>query len=512
MSRFFVAILGLALALLGWYFPRAGAGARLRIPAAILLDLLLPALGFAIVCAASARPLFAGATILALGGGYAYADRAKRAVLAEPVVFTDVFQALDIFRHPQLALPFPHVGRVLAGVTAALAFFAGLFLWEAPAWRESLWPLLILLGLTAIGVWLASSASSASLGRALRRLKPLGDPVRDAARFGPLATLLIHGLIARAERAQRRIAPPPMPTPARTRSPTAGPIVLVQCESFFDARRLHPGIPADLLPNFDRLRTTGMQWGGLHVPSWGANTVRTEFEVLTGLTQSQIGMDWFDPYHRFADAPVDSLAWRLKKEGYRTICLHPFDRSFYRRDRVMANLGFDVFLGEEAFADARVRNGYIADGEVARLAATILAEKNPRTFLFLITMENHGPWREGLETRTVELAADMRMPSAEYRSFMCYLEGLKSADAMLETLASALSERGDNGLLGFYGDHLPGFPETFARLGLREPGSDYLLWRTRNAMGLRKDVHARELGATLVMNLRQPSAAAAKFA
>jgi len=66
-------------------------------------------------------------------------------------------------------------------------------------------------------------------------------------------------------------------------------------------------------------------------------------------------LDRFNPYHRFTSVPVSSLAWRLRAEGYRHDRLHPFDRTFYGRDRVMPNLGFDVFLGEEAFAGAQRR-------------------------------------------------------------------------------------------------------------------------------------------------------------
>jgi len=107
--------------------------------------------------------------------------------------------------------------------------------------------------------------------------------------------------------------------------------------------------------------------------------------------EAAIGLDRFNPYHAFARVPLASFVWRLRAERYRTICIHPFDRRFYGRDRILPKLGFDVFLGEEAFAGAARAGVYIADVEVARLGAELLREEGPGTFLFAITMANHGP-------------------------------------------------------------------------------------------------------------------------
>src|SRR5207248_378623 len=84
----------------------------------------------------------------------------------------------------------------------------------------------------------------------LRRLAPSSEPFADSERLGPFAMLLAHTIIARAERARRRAA---LCAPAITRpdGEHATPLVLVQCESFFDARRISPSLPKDLLPGFD---------------------------------------------------------------------------------------------------------------------------------------------------------------------------------------------------------------------------------------------------------------------
>ena len=143
------------------------------------------------------------------------------------------------------------------------------------------------------------------------------------------------------------------------------PLVLVQCELFFDARRASPSIPQTCCRDSMPVWTRAPPSDGSMSPGWGANTMRAEFAVLTGITDQDLGYDRFNPYHAFARAPIASLAWRLRAEGYRTLCLHPFDRGFFHRDLAMPALGFDEFLGRESLGGSR-RPPYFADPELAR--------------------------------------------------------------------------------------------------------------------------------------------------
>jgi len=500
------AVAGLAVACGGWLIPRAVAGAHRYRWRGLWLDAFLPLTVFLLLAALTARPLFAGAISCAMGAGFSYADRAKRRVLAEPVVFTDVFQAFDIFRHPKLALPFPHLGRVLCIVAAAGGLFFAAFRAEPAAWPWSPWIALLPPSLLLVAGWACGGPFNVAAGRALRKLRPVGDPLRDGAELGPFATLLAYAIIARAERAQRQSSAPASAgsSAARRYGAAKVPLVLVQCESFFDARRLHPDLAGLPFAEFDRCRRAAVQWGRLAVPSWGANTVRTEFSVLSGVPPQTLGFDRFNPYHRFARAPVSSLAWRMRAEGYRTVCLHPFDRSFYGRDRVLPNLGFDAFIGEEAFAGAQRINGYVADIEVARMAGEILRQERGRVFLFVITMENHGPWPAPAAGSTVLLPAALQLPDSERSALERYLQSLQNADRMLGHLAEELEELKAGGVMAFYGDHLPSFPGSFEQLGLRDLRSDYLVWRSGAAaraggrIGQHLDIEAHDLGAAIL--------------
>jgi len=488
---------GLVLTGSGWALCRCVARARPRLDRALLVDLAGPFGLFALLFAVTARPLFAGAASLAVFGGYAFADWVKRATLLEPVVFSDMSEFIEIFRHPQLYLPFAGTGLVIGGFVAIVAALGAELLFEPGEWRWSPWPGAILLALLLV-VTIATFRQPClgAVARFARSMGPKGEPFADAKRLGPLAVLPIYGAIARDERGQRRPAPP-APQIGRPRS-TAPPIVLLQCESFFDARRLHPDMPVGLLPAFDRCVRTGIQSGRFGVSGWGAYTVRAEFSALTGLDIGALGFDRWNPYHAFAKVPLPSLAWQLRDEGYRTLCLHPFDKRFYGRRKVMKALGFDEFWGEEHFADGERAGAFIADAELARRAEAILRDGGRGLFLFAITMENHGPWTSPDRDRSLADPAPM-LPdvpgSGELRRF---LHGLKHTDAMLGAICETLAGL-DGGLVAAYGDHLPSLPAALGALGFADSATDYAIWDARaGRRGSRRDIGAHELPAALL--------------
>jgi sulfatase-like protein len=465
--------LGVALAVAGWMIPRLVAGAR-RWSAGTLLDAAPLAFVFGTLLFATGRPIFAGVVALALGGGFAFADRTLRDVLREPVVFTALSELPQLFTHPQLYLPFAGTGLVIGGAATAVLAGLGLLLAEPAAIAAHPLAALALASAAIAGLWrLGCEPWLGVAARGLRRLFPSGEPFADAARLGPVAMLIVHGIIARAERAAR-LARLAAPVGVRERG-LERPVVLVQCESFFDARRAFPGLAREVLAGYDAA-CAGGDHGRLTVPAWGANTTRAEFAVLTGCDDAVLGYDRFNPYHALARGRVGSEAWRLRAAGYRTICLHPFDRRFFRRDLAIPALGFETFLGRETLGGRRTPP-YMSDAELAEHILRTLDEAGPRAFIFAVTMGNHGPWLTGDE-------AD------------AYLAGLRQSDEMIQILVDGLARRGDGALLGFYGDHLPSLPRSFARLGFDDWRSDYAIW-SADGVSRRRDLAAPDLGRAL---------------
>ena len=328
-------IIGAALVAAAWLLPRRIAGARLVPGPQLLLDAAIWFVGAALLMIATGRPLFTGFVVITLSAGFALADHTMRQTLREPVVFCTVSEFPQLFTHPHLYLPFAGPGLVIGGAAAGLAAATCLLLLEPPPVQPEPFAALAMLAfLIALCVLIVREPLLGVTARLLRRLNPTDDPEADAATLGPFGMLFVHGVIARAERTarQRLLAAPAI---LRVGAGPAAPVVIVQCESFFDARRVSPLVPADLLPGFDACCGAAAQFGRLQVPGWGANTMRSEFAVLTGIPESDLGYDRFNPYFALARVPLASQVWRMRRAGYRTICLHPFDRRFFRRDRVL---------------------------------------------------------------------------------------------------------------------------------------------------------------------------------
>ena len=213
-----------------------------------------------------------------------------------------------------------------------------------------------------------------------------------------------------------------------------------------------------------------------------------------------------------AVAPVTSLAWRLRNEGYRTVCLHPFDRGFFRRDLTLTALGFETFLGRESLGGSR-QAPYRPDPDLAHQVLRVLDGTGPRSFIFVITMGNHGPWFEAgppIEAQLRQRFDPSGLPQGG--QFLRYLDGLARSDEMLRILAEGLGPRGRDGVLGFYGDHQPSLPETFGHFGFDEWASDYILVDSAATSARRFDMPADHLPRVILDHLRERNAVAGRRA
>jgi hypothetical protein len=472
---------GLALALLAWWFVLRRGSIATK-PLAVALDALPVLMGFALLLLAIDRPAVSGLVIAVLAAGLFLADLTKRDVLQEPVVFADRSELLEVARHPQLYLPFIAGPALIAGMAAVVLAVLAVLVWlEPPLWDRS-WLAAAASVMAALAVALGAFALPGRIPGVLHRLagfytarlSPTRDPAADIAALGPLTCLLVHATVAADERptrrqqAARRAMPPVAP---------AGPVVLVQAESFFDPARLDPGL-RDILPAYERLRATAALQGQLQVPAWGANTVRTEFAVLSGLPEEALGLDCFNPYDAFATAPgpdIPSLARAMRAAGRHTVFVHPFDLKFYNRRRVLPRLGFDELIGPEAFATAPRRGSYVADEALAEVAAAVLRKHGSQVFMFIATMEAHGPW-DGDGHHQVPLPQRFHGVPGE-TALARWLGHLQGTDQMMAALEDMLlCQAGAPGWLALYGDHQPSMPALFDAIGFTGRQTDYLVW------------------------------------
>ena len=406
----------------------------------------------------------------------ALVNNAKVASLGEPFVFQDYEYFTDMVRYPRLYIPFFGWKNFLTSLVGGLALLyfavsqAGYFLrfdWSTSVFGGG--------GVAVLGlvfIWAAGK-------------KPLivnFDPQQDLRLYGFVACLWRYGVSSR--RLPSVISPfeglsDKSVSSARSPHESLPHMVAVQSESFFDPRGLYPGIRPELLIEYDRIKAQSRVWGSLRVPAWGANTIRTEFSFLTGVDNTLLGAHRFNPYRALVGGwEVLSLPAFLRSVGYRTVCIHPYFKRFYLRDKVMPRLGFDAFLSMERFADARRSGPYIGDAAVADMILETLKSASKPTFVFAVTMENHGP----LHLEKVRPADEGELykasPPENFEDLTVYLRHVQSADAMIGALTAGAAACDRPMELCWYGDHVPIMPKVYARLGTPCGDVEYVLWRS----------------------------------
>jgi len=428
------------------------------------------ALVYATLTLILARPWFATAGASALLLILVQVNNAKMQALREPFVFQDYEYFTDAIRHPRLYIPFLGWGKFL-GAAAGVALAVAIGFWGETApesrldWSGQLGGIAVVLGVGGLLLLVA-------------RVRPLPicfDPHRDMRQLGLLASLWRY---AQEERKPLRMASPFELLMQKAPDGERPHLVAVQSESFFDPRPLFAGIRPDVLSEFDRLKADAVVHGKLKVPAWGANTVRTEFAFLTGIDEPEMGVHRFNPYRAIAAGQgIQSLASYLKRQDYRTVCLHPYPASFYQRDRVLPRLGFDEFLDIREFEGAERFGPYISDAAVADKIASLLGASEGPMFVFAITMENHGPLHLEQVAATDAEAMYFVPPPDGCDDLTIYLRHLRNANQMVGRLRGVLEQCSRPAGLCWFGDHVPILPTVYETLATPQGEVPYVLWR-----------------------------------
>jgi phosphoglycerol transferase MdoB-like AlkP superfamily enzyme len=480
-------VLGLALLLIATTTAMDGAqGLALSgIGVVRLVANALPVLAVtALLWGLTRRPLWSTAVALGLESLLYAASAIKAHAVGEPLTPADVHMLGQLSAgHELFAQYVPHLGWVIAGVIGAAGVLVLGWRWERPrppqahttAWRWTAGSLAVLfLGLVVVakppaswlyqGQRLGFEPWSASHTRQWDGLVTMLALFQAQARHGnPHA----HPAAARAFVAQH-------PDPPSTGAHPLPDIVIVQSESLFDPGILAHTVPG--LPNVDRLEAQG-EHGPLRVPTFGGGTIRTEFEVLTGLPLRMLGQSVTYPYLQMGRRPLPGLISALDQAGYHTWALHGNEAAFWSRTSAFKELGFQSFVDLSQFAaNHRTTDGtYLTDQAMTdELLARLPDQGSPQAVL-AISIEAHGPYTGAVTDPAArdQIPVPAGLTPDETQQFRTYRYHTLHADAQLGRLADALARRSRPTLLIVYGDHLPGLLPFYHQVGFAD-GQDAL--------------------------------------
>ena len=447
----------------------------------IVLQTSLVTIVFLILTLIVQRAIFSGIAVFIFLIILVAVNNAKYKALNEPMVFSDFAMFSQAFKHPRLYFPFLGLLPVILAPVIIIGLIITVLKLEpalAFTWQRIIASVIAILTLYYLSKIIASS------------LKLSFNPEEDNARFGLQNSLYAYTIYALSDKHKQTIKealkispfstnnpPPPFFTNFPKSENSKPNITVIQSESFFDARRLHSSIKKDVLKHFDAICAESAQYGQLKVPAWGANTMRTEFAFLSGIDNKKMELFRFYPYQFLSKLSVSSVASALKDQGYYCVCIHPHPASFFGRDRLFPALGFDEFIDINNFDNPEKFGPYISDQSVTDKIIEVTKEKTDKPlFLFVITMENHGPLH--LEKTTIEEQKTYFSENTleNINDLTVYLRHLKNADKMLKTLTDTFNHSNKAHTLCFYGDHIPSMPNIYSLTNYENHNSDYIIW------------------------------------
>lgn len=253
------------------------------------------------------------------------------------------------------------------------------------------------------------------------------------------------------------------PMPAAPVEQAALPdIIILQSESLFDPSGL-AGVQYDALP---RMRAASHRaWSGnLQVPTFGGGTIRTEFEVLTGLPLAAFAGVRY-PYLQLRRAEIPGLVRELKARDYTTLAIHPNGGAFWNRNDAFRALGFDRFIDGDTFVNSERYGHYVSDAAlVDRIIAELEDDGSPQ-MIMAISIQNHGPYDDvPLGPNAGPAIGLTGLDHSSQRALQTYIAMAEATDAQLARLIQFIEARERRTLLLVYSDHLPPLNRVFAQL------------------------------------------------
>lgn len=272
-------------------------------------------------------------------------------------------------------------------------------------------------------------------------------------------------------------------------------IVMIQLESFFDICDVKKvSFSRDPLPNFHRLQKEYSN-GQLTVPTVGAGTVNTEFEVLTGMSQHDFGVSEYPYKTVLKSKSSESICNDLAQIGYTSHAVHNNTATFYGRNKVFSNLGFDTFTSVEYMNNITLNpNGWAKDDVmVDEILKTLEDDQKKPDFTFGITVQSHGKYND-VKPDSKDPVKVYNAPDGKEASYQYYVNEINEVDRMIGDLVNALDKRKKPTVLVLYGDHLPSLDlsdEDLSDGSLYE--TQYIIWNNYGMKEKNQDLKAYEL-------------------
>ncbi len=223
-------------------------------------------------------------------------------------------------------------------------------------------------------------------------------------------------------------------------------VIVIMSESYADFRTFDQlDIDSSVYAGFDKAASEGYS-GTTITPTYASWTVRSEFELIFGLPVRGINTPNM-PQRLLAEREQPALAQYYKSWGYSTAYVHPFQKTFYSRQRIYGQFGFDKMIfhnddaGETDFTVPIEHFGtYVDDSTVYNQLLDLIQTTDEPMYIHTTTMQNHQPYDQGED------------PNDEFAN---YLKWIEHTNEGITAFLDKLKEVDEPTLVFFVGDHFP---------------------------------------------------------
>lgn len=280
-------------------------------------------------------------------------------------------------------------------------------------------------------------------------------------------------------------------------------VIFVQLESFMDPDEVEGlELSQDAIPVWHALERE-YSTGSLTVPVLGAGTANTEFEVLTGMATRFFGPGEYAYQPHMQTHTAESIAYNLAPLGYTSHAIHNHYGTFYSRNVVYANLGFNTFTSLEYMPlTEQTEQNWAKDSVLTEQVLQALDSTDGRDFVFTVSVQCHGSYPDEPVLAAPAVTVAQCPESSDTYSVEYYVNNLSETDRFIGELIAAVEQRGEPCVVVLYSDHLPAL--NLEQTDLRSCSlyeTQYIIWDNLDLPKRDEDLRAYELSAAVLKQL-----------
>ena len=226
-------------------------------------------------------------------------------------------------------------------------------------------------------------------------------------------------------------------------------LILFMAESFNEI-----AVREDLTPTLYKLVNSGFKFNNFYTPTI-SSTIGGEFQELTGLVAAS---GFLSPWKSGENYFPFGLATAFQDLGYNTFAYHNHTYTFQSRNKYLAALGFDNYLGCRNGLEDRINCNQWPESDVEMIKTTFADYKNSEEpfMVYYVTVSGHGDY--GFNYSAMARKHKDEVANLNYSEKpLAYLAAQIELDKALELLIENLEENGllEDTVIALVGDHYP---------------------------------------------------------